>query len=244
MSLYDDLVKTISGFSLEDTCREFITVSMRPWDANIDDVIDNWKTTGFYTVEQLKQINLLVTDLRVASQQAISAASKQLQLPSHHEILFKAHEDINDELYDPRRFIEAQLEAERKGIDIIEAQGLKRFIVNVLKSARVAKLATSFVECSRPGALLGALQALGGAAEALISFAKAVGNVVKQVGQTVLKIPDLLGSFFKFLGYLPWFVVAFGGYYVATKTILPPKYDPLKLRERETFAPWRKQGES
>jgi hypothetical protein len=51
----------------------------------------------------------------------------------------------------------------------------------------------------------------------------------------------LIGSFFTVLGYLPWVALVFGGYYVATKTVLPPKYDPLKLRERETFRPWRKQ---
>ena len=95
---------------------------------------------------------------------------------------------------------------------------------------------------------MSALQALGAAFDLLVRTVKAIASVAKEVakaaGNALLKIPDVIGSFLTVLKILPWIALGVGGYYVAVKTeVLPAKYDPLKLRERETCAKPR-QGPS
>jgi hypothetical protein len=226
----------------QDVCNIKVAQQLAPTDADIDDVIDNWKTTGFYTIDQMNKIIDLGVAVRVNAGAVLKAGQDQLQIPSQRAILSDAFQTlVSDKRLSEMAFIIGIEDAQRVGIKVIEAQGLKRWVVNTLTASRRAKSDALFVECVRPSTLLGVLGALDRAIKALTGFLKAVVNVVVAVGQAVLKIPDFLGSLFSVLKALPWIVLLLGGYYVATKTVLPPKYDPLKLRERETFRPWRKQ---
>lgn len=250
--LFDDMMaiaKEVNGVStISEACVSQASSSMANFDANIEDVTDNWKPTNFYRIDQVRQIFQFGLEAIGSADNLIKTASEQLQLPSHREVLFAAHEELFDSqaMRDSdaikKAIIDADQQARASGRPvIIEAPGFKRWVINVLKACRRARFICSAIACSRPGILLGAVAKLDAAAQLLINTAKLAVNVVKTAVDIVVKIPDLLSTVFKILGVLPWFVLVGGGYYVATKTVLPPKYDPLKLRDRDTWRPWRKK---
>ncbi len=243
----DDLFT--GGFSevLTDECGRKASASMQGVDANIRDVEDNWHTTGFYTPDQMDNVNQFAMDVIAKAGNGIRAALAQLQLPMHRDLLTKALEEIQADRVSPLPYVQGVNGARSVGFQIIESQGYKRWIVRVLRASRDAQLAMEIVECARPG-ILNAIQVLANAFDLLVRTVKAIASVakeiVKQAGAAIAKIPDILGSFLTVLKIMPWILLVGGGYYVAVKTeILPAKYDPLKLRERETWKPWRRIGE-
>lgn len=227
----------------DDACATAANADLSSSDADIVDVTNNWQTTGFYTPDQLGSICDFAAQVAGRAIDALGAAIMQMQFERHRAMLNAAQDDLQGPSNDLTKFVNAVAEARREGANVIEAQGFKRFIIDMLKAARGAKFATEVVACARPDFLFSVLQALESAKNALINAVLAVVAVVKKVGDLVLKVPDLLSSFFSFLKVFPWVVLAFGSYYVAVKAdVIPPKFDPLKLRDRETFKPWRKKA--
>jgi len=223
-------------------CSQFASFDLVNTDANIIDVRDNWHPTGFYTPDQMQKIVQFALEVKGKAHEALAAAEGELQIESHRKALDKALENIQDPLIDPSPFINALHDAFNQQIDVIESQGFKRWIVNVLRAARDAEFTVKMIGCARPSVLFSVLKALNKAADVLVQFVKLVGTVIAKAGQLILKIPDLLSSVVSFLKILPWFVLAFGGYYAGIKTgVIPQKFDPLKLRERETFRPWNRR---
>lgn len=223
-------------------CSAFAAGDLVNTDANIVDLRDNWRTTGFYTRDQLNKIIVFVADINGRAFDAIRSADEQLQLDEHRTLLNDAEAGMSDNSLSANPYTEAVHDATVQGINIIEAQGLKRWILGVLRAARNVEFAVKVVGCARPALLFGALQALNSVADSLVKFVKTIVAVVAKVGELVLKIPDLLSSVVSFLKILPWFVLAFGGYYAGVKTgLIPTKFDPMRLRERETFKPWRRK---
>lgn len=228
-------------------CGSFATMKLANTDANIIDLRDNWKPTGFYTVAQLNQILVFVAEVKGRAFDALSAAEQELQLEQHRDLLTKAEAKLSESDTGFRDggqavFLTAVQTAAQAHIDVIEAQGLKRWLVQVLRAARDVEFTTKLVGCARPALLFTVLQALNSAADTLVRFAKSVGEFVIAVGQAVLKIPDVIGTFLTVLGFVPWVVLLFGGYYAGVHTgIIKPRYDPMRLGERQPFKPWRRK---
>lgn len=228
-------------------CNIAVHQQLAATDRDIADVIDNWKTSGFYTIEQFREILNFGMLVRERAGDALRTAMGQLQIPSQRALLEKSHQTlIEDQRIDPLPFIRGMNEAINAGIEVIESKGFRRYVISVLQAARMAKGDVMFVECMRPSSLLGVIGALGSAIDKFIQVVKttvtAIADAAVALGKAVLKIPDLLSTFFTILKWIPAVLLLGGGYYVATKTILPPKYDPLRLRDRETFAPWRRKS--
>lgn len=225
-----------------DACAAFSTADLSNTDANIIDVRDNWQTTGFYTPEQMMQIISFATALKNHAAMALTTAQNVSQLDQHRELLDKAQAGLVASLVSPAPFLAGVNDAQAQGIEIIESQGFKRWIINNLRAARNAEYTTKVVGCARPSFVFGALQALNNAVSALVDFVKTIGRVIVKIGQTVLKIPDIISSMITFVKILGVCAIAFGGYYAGVKTgVIPTRFDPMRLRERETFKPWRRQ---
>jgi hypothetical protein len=227
------------------TCNAKVSSQLAPMDADITDVRNNWKPSGFYTPEQVRQIVVFGLRVKTSAFVALETAMKQSQIPSHRGLLEKAHADFNDDRrLDAERFVQGVQAAEAQGIEVIEAQGLKRWVLFMLEAVRSVKGDVLFVDCARPSAIFGVIDALDRASKALVDLVLTVTSTVADaavaVGKAVLKIPDLFSSFVSFLKILPWFVVVGGGYYIGVRMgWIPAKYDPAHLRNRDPFNRFR-----
>lgn len=250
--IVDDVLNRINPLQsqVDDACRTITSSNMATADADIVKVQDQWQPTGFYTPDQMQQGLLFGVGLLTRARDAASSAMSKLQLPEHQELLQAALDEVNvDENsgIDPAKFVTGFQQANAQGIDVIEAQGFKRWVLNVLRASRQARFGIELVSCARPGLFFDVLNAIDAARRALIDLVFTIGAVVKKIGQAVLKIPDLFGSFVTFLKFLPWVVLFGGGYYIAAKhRVIPPRYEPLKIADRtagrETFRPWRRKA--
>lgn len=240
----DDLLNNINPLqsSVDDACRQIASANMLSNDQDISDVEDNWHPTGFYTPQQVRDILLLGVNVQNKARDCLDAGVLKLQIPAHRAILDAARDDIDDSSLDPGAFIKGANEAEAAGPKgIVEATGLKRWVIAILKAARAARMAAEIVECARPGLLFDVVSALDSARNALVQFVTAVVAVVKTAASIVAKVPDLLGTLFTVIKVVPWVVLVAGGYYAGIKTgLIPSRFDPLELRHRETLRPWRR----
>jgi hypothetical protein len=219
-----------------------------PLTASVDDVETNWHPTGFYTPAQLEEIINFAIQVTRGASDALASAMGHLQLGIHQDMLGNAGEALAAVQQKSEPFTTAVIRAKNEGFKVIESTGLKRWIVLMLKAANETHRVVAIVDCARPG-LLGVLERLVDEVRRFVNFIVAIGGlaleVVKAAGNLVLKIPDFVGSLVRFAKFLPWVALAFGGYYVAVKTnlISNSRHDPLKLRERNTFKPWKRAGE-
>ena len=248
------------------SCSTQARAKIAPIDANIADVRDNWKPTGFYTPDQLGQALGFIMQMTDPIDESIGRAlTGQLNLPGHVDQLIDAINALHKAVGiggvavggatppllgpDPLAPFSAAVsnardQAAATGKDVvIEAQGFKRIVLNVLDAVREATGQLAFIECMRPSTFFAVLAKVNGIVQAFVGLLKTIGQVIKTAANIVLKIPDVIGSLLTFVKFLPWVALAFAGYYVGVKTeLIPQKYDPMKLRERETFKPWRRVG--
>ena len=220
------------------------TSTLGPMTASVNDVRANWKPTGFYTPEQLGDVVTFALQVTGAASDAISKALGILQIEAHRNLLSSAQETQHSVETEAMTFVVAIRQANAGGFKVIESTGLRRWVIRMLEAADETHRVVSVVACARPNLLLDLAQGLTNAVHSFVAFVKTVAGVaiavVKAAGNLVMKIPDLIGSLVKFAKILPWVALAFGGYYVGVKTeLIPPRYDPLRLRERNTWRPWR-----
>ncbi len=239
--VFDDLMSKLNPLqsSVDQACVITASNAMSAFDADIRDVQDNWNPTNFYTVEQIQQIVGFGLDVKGKALDGLSEAAGRFQLEEHRALLNKAAADIDADLIDPAPFIKAVqqaavLQPTTNNPVIIESTGLKRWVVNVLKTARAARFACEVVSCARPGTVLDILQAIDSASRSLISFVRTIVGVAKDVAESaanlIVKIPDFLSTVMTVLSVLPTVLVLGVGYYAATQTV---------LKHRDPWRPWR-----
>lgn len=224
-------------------CVATASAQMAPIDNDIENTIDKWKPNGFYTVDQMKQIVTFGIDVVNKARTMVDAAMRVPQLGAAQETLAQANEDLNTSLVQTEtpKFISALQQANAAGINVIEAQSLRRWVIYVLKASRTAQFKVAFVACTRPDFFFTGLDALNQARTILLNVLKVAKDAVIAAGTAVLKIPDLLGSFFTVLKALPWIALVGVGYYAGVKSgLIPSRFDPARLRERDTWRPWRR----
>ncbi len=239
-------------FNVSDQCLTRATNDVSRFDADIKDVEDNWKPTNFYTPDQLREIVVFGGQAFSAVMDGFLQASRQPQLESHRELLMEAFTKLNQEAsgrlsMQPFQTALNQAAAAAPTTNkpvVIESTGLKRWVVEVLKVCRQGRFVLAAIDCARPAVILSVLNAIRNAADSFIDFVKTVAGValdiVKKTTSLVIAIPDFLSTLLKAGKIAIWVAIFGGAYFVATKTVLPPRFDPLRLRERPMLAPWRK----
>ena len=224
---------------LDSNCKQFAAIApeVKQRDLQIADVRANWNPTGFYTVDQFSQIMVLTRRMTESTTDAITKMLGQSQLNAHRELLTQAINSVHKAIgtgalaADPlEEYSRALLIARTQGKEVIEAQGLKRTILNVMTTVRDAVETYEMVKCARPPSLNFIEKALS-AFTALYNFLKTVVGVAidiaKTLGRAVAAIPDTLGTLFT---VLKWSALLGGAYFIGAKAgIIPATYDPLGL---------------
>ncbi len=203
--------------------------------AQIDDLSNNWNPTGYYSPDQMAQALSFTMQLAGSVADQVRVAIGQSNLPSNVEMLQRATDTVQKAIgigslgTDPLGPYQQILSTARaSGADLIHAPGWKRTVLNVMVAVRDATLLFVAAGCARPG-WVDIFDRVVSAFNTLAGFLKTIGNLILEVGRQVASLPDTIGTMFT---VLKWSALIGGLYFVGVKSgIVPPNYDPLKLRE-------------
>lgn len=174
--------------SQTSACLDQANASVAPFEASIDDLDKTWVPNGFYTIADLRHV---VQSALAVTQQGYAALTQAAQMLGTTDTINEESAELGRVSSQSLDYLNAATEAEGKGIAVVNAPGLKRWVISALQTSSNAMVAGSMLACMQPW-WLEALQAFGDAlAVAIAVFKKVVGAIIK-LGELVLKIPDAL----------------------------------------------------
>ena len=161
--------------------------------AKASDLSKNWTPTGLYSIEQIQSIVQNTLSM-------LSSASSTID-----QAIAEAPDGADDALKLKRAAIQRKMSTEglvftaaignamKAGIGVIDAPGLKSWVVNSMITAADSITAAYYVSCQTPW-WVGALRAFMAAFDKVWGVAKQVAGVAVELGAQVLKIPDAIGQ--------------------------------------------------
>ncbi len=173
------------------------------------DLSANWKPDGFYSPEDIKKV---ITQTHAVLTGA-GAALDQI-LNDRFDVKDTARDlrmAITRRFGDSIPFVQAMNAALNNNIRVVDAPGLKRWVIKSMNEAQVAYEYVAYLACVKPFLLT--LVASGYAAfEALASVAKVMTRVVVAAGEAIIKVPDTLDTLWTIA---KWGGLAYGVLYLA-----------------------------
>jgi hypothetical protein len=193
-------------------CLDKANVKVAPIDAQINDLSKNWHPSGYYTPEQMGTlIDQTLLALRSAGDHVRGAPTAT---GDASQMISEATGKIARRGQDSLDFIRAKNTAVTSGIKIIDAPGLRRWVISSLQDAGYAHTTAFVQECAMPGlasAIIAYQRVFDGAAGIIKSIVGVAIDVAKAVGSTVLHLPDTISTMFT---YLKWGVIGGAGLWV------------------------------
>lgn len=192
-------VRTASE-SAGSPCLNAATAETADFDAKTDDLSRTWTPNGFYSPGDVYS---LVNQTLGILAQGTAALDKVLagDFPqSAKDALVMVRSQTQDKVTQGAVFAQAVTTAKTTGANVIDAPGLKHWIVTSMSAASVALNSASFVVCEQPW-WVSALLFFKSAFDVLYAVCKAIVGAVVKFGEVVLKVPDALGTM---LTYAKW----------------------------------------
>lgn len=218
-ALLFELQKTFTGSATSVTaqknaeCLAEANAKTAALDAKITDLNKNWNPTGFYTQTQ---VTGLLQNVQGMLRQASSTLDQQMLQPTaegDRDALQMSKTEIARKMADSLIYVRAAQQATEQGINVIDAPGLKRFLVNAMLTASNAMTSAAYVSCQRPW-FVSALAVFQVYFDAVWNVARAIVGTAVALGEKVLEIPDTISTLWK---YTKWGALIVGGYFAYTK---------------------------
>lgn len=190
-------------------CLDEANAQLAPYEAKVNDLARNWTPTGFYTPGEIRQ---LISTTLEAGNGAWGALTSAASEPSASgDSIQRAVNDLSRAGQRSLDYLTAATEAERAGMRVVNAPGLKRWVTDTLATAQSSMTTAAVVGCVTPW-WVGALETFQRAFDAAWSAARLVTGAVLAIGETAIKVaaqlPELapLIAFGGILtvGYLVW----------------------------------------
>lgn len=180
-------------------------------DARRDALSKTWNPTGFYTPAQIHDI---VTQMQTVL--ATMTAVVLIAPRTTSDADFSIRQAVDDAVRKTREgdvYLQAAQQVEARGSGLVDAPGLKRWVLSALGAASNAMTTAAVLQCSRTwlDATLVDVQRAFDVAASVIS--KIAGVIAKQ-GEFLLKVPDLIDNLVT-IG--KWGLLIGGGVFVAMK---------------------------
>jgi hypothetical protein len=201
-------------FESEDECTAQATSSVKPLVDQTNQLSATWNPTGFYTPDELLEVMTRGMEAVRNAQAAVDQTTREIgvdfdKLNAASQSLFEVGARATD-------YINAAKQARQQQIRLVNAPGLKAWLIGALQKANDAMVASAFEECRKPWwgiALAGYVEAC----QAIWGVVASVGGQVLAIGENTLKIganlTELLSS--------KWMLLALGGVVVAWHFIGP-----------------------
>lgn len=170
--------------------------------ANMDnavyDLAGNWNPSGIYTLQQLDAIIGSVFAMITNATQTVDKAIAEPMAQGDRDALIMNRTRARNRVgVDGIKFVNASRDAKAKGIELIDAPGLKRWIMGSMRDAAECIVGVQYVMCARPW-FVGALQGFMAVFNAVYSVARAIVgvayDVAKAAGMAVLSVPDMIST--------------------------------------------------
>lgn len=196
--MLENLWSTVStGQSAEaaanSACRAAADAQSASLLAKASDVSKNWNPTGLYSRQQLQSIVQLTLAMLTSASNTLEKASAEPMASGARDALRIVRSSITGKFQESTKFTAAIGQAMQKGIDVLDAPGLKSWVVNSMIQAANGISAAHYVLCQVPW-FVSALAAFQSAFDRVWGVVKQVAGVAVELGQAVLKIPDTVGQ--------------------------------------------------
>lgn len=183
--------------------------------ASITDISKNWQPQGYYTIDEMNSVLTLVQMQLLPALAALSTAP--MTTSDAQSLVLDYTQKIKRDLADPsypysgvaptlKTFTDGVAQAKLQGANVINAPGLKRWVLQSLMDVAGAYLTVGVLQCNATF-----LNDLWGAFTAIGEFVKKIGSLVVGAAEAVFAIPDTVSTIWKVAKY-----AAIGGaaYYI------------------------------
>jgi hypothetical protein len=185
----------------EQKCRAAAKQASQGLDATVADMAKNWKPVGFYTPADFeKMLNSTFAVLKAAGD-----ALDAMNPPSETSRSLRG--SITYRYGEALPFVQALNQVKAQGVQVVDAPGFKRWVIKAMNEAALAHEHLAYMAC-RASWIVTYGTTLLVVCMAAAEVARKIAKVAVQVGQVILKIPDDIGTMYK---YATWGVVIGGG---------------------------------
>lgn len=208
--LFDEVLDRFEQYKSGE-CMTSANATVAQLDAKTEDLAKNWRPSGFYSVDQVRQLvawtNAVLAQAQSTVTSGISAqpAGSGAIAPLREMLL-----SINRKMAEGTVFVNAANTAAAQGIRVIDAPGLKNWVTFSMSHASAGVAGVAYVECTKPW-FVGPLASFRALLDTLWSGAKRVVGVVLDVGEAVLEVPDTIATAWTIA---KWIAVLGGAYVI------------------------------
>lgn len=189
-------------------CKEAAARASAGLDAYVADLSRNWMPTGFYTNADLEKVLNATFSVLQSAGNALDAMNPPTEASR------SLRGAITSRYGEALPYVQAMNEAKAKGIRVVDAPGVKRWVIKAMNEAALAHEHVAYVACHAHWAVtLGVtLMTVTMAAAGVIRTVVGVSwEVIKTTGELALKVPDLVGDLYT---YGSWALVLGAGWWL------------------------------
>ena len=179
-----DLVEYLQNLgspSPEQQCVDQANAATAPLDATIADVARNWNTNVLNSPTDVQKAVSSALALVSSASDAVGSA------PDAGNQRAQALDTIYQQGQKAQVYVAAVAQANATGTTVINAPGLKQWVLDTMNAASQALVTASVLDCNMPW-LASAIIAIQPYLDDLGTVVKSIANVAVAVGQTVLKV--------------------------------------------------------
>ena len=186
-------------------CLDEANAKVAPLDARVADLAKNWKPTGFYAPDDIQKI--IVQTMQLVSSASNALAEAPYSASDSQSQIQQAITKLGQQGQRSMVYVQALRDASASGANVINAAGLKTWVLDTMQATSSALVTAAVMECNMPW-LANVIIEFQGYFDVLAAVVKRVVGVVLSVGDSVLKVADHLGDIMTFL---KWAAIIGGG---------------------------------
>jgi hypothetical protein len=194
-----------------NVCLDEANAKVAGLDAKTQDLARTWMPNGFYTPAELQHLLVSTMELANSAMNALSEAPTSTSDASSQ--IQQAVTKLGQQGQRSMVYVEALRKATASGATVLNAAGLKTWVLDTMQAVSSALVTAAVMECNMPW-LASAIIMFQSMFDALASVAKRIVGVVVNVGDTVLDVADNIGNI---VTILKWAAILGGGAYLAIK---------------------------
>lgn len=182
-----------------------------PIDMQVDDINKNWTPNGYFSPDQVEQIMAVLQPQIIAALALVQAAKRSTS--DADQIIAERVHNLQGRLgtapgYDQtvNKYLSAATEAKVRQVRVIDAPGMKKFVLGCLRAVSDAYVARSMLDCEYTF-----LDTLGGTFAKIRDVLLGLVQVVVEAGEAVLEVASTTISILK---YAKWGALGLGAYWV------------------------------
>lgn len=202
-----DVIDLIQG----SDCPDEADASVADMDNIINDLEQQWRPTGFYTPDEINKVTSTVLDQTGGVFNQLEEAAEEMKVVGKVELQFTA---FASKVSDAVPFLNAGKKARTEGIRVVNAPGLRDWVLDTMKATRNLSRAIFLHSCNRP-VMLRIVTAAAQAMMVVRTVVLAVGGAALAAGEVAVNVLGGVGQLLGFVvKHLPLFALGGAGLYL------------------------------